>query len=299
MKTSLWFASLLLGCGVPDTHGGGPMPPPPDVDELRFAIVGDTRPPTVDDTASYPTAVITRIWQAVEAESPHPAFAIATGDYQFASPRGGEVRSQLALYQRARAAYAGSLYPALGNHECTGATRSNCGPGNVDGVTANYQAFVDVMLRPIGVDRPYYVVRTSARDASWTAKLVVIACNAWSDAQARWLDGALAEPTTYTFVVRHESELAVASAPCPASSALIAQHPLTLLVVGHTHTYAHYPRDHEIIVGNGGAPLTSSKNFGYVIVARDAGGALTVTAKDYLTGVAMDSFTIDASGAGR
>ncbi len=56
--------------------------------------------------------------------------------------------------------------------------------------------------------------------------------------------------------------------PCAAIQTIIDQHDLTLLIVGHTHEYHHDPRNREIIVGNGGAPLTSGVNYGYVIVAR-------------------------------
>jgi hypothetical protein len=70
-----------------------------------------------------------------------------------------------------------------------------------------------------------------------------------------------------------------------------------MLIVGHTHEYAHYANDKEIIVGNGGAPLTSGVNYGYVIVARNASGTLTVTAYDYTTHAVLDTFSIQASGA--
>src|SRR5580693_3235363 len=40
------------------------------VPRLIFACVGDTRPPTEDDTASYPVEVITRIYEDIEALSP-------------------------------------------------------------------------------------------------------------------------------------------------------------------------------------------------------------------------------------
>ncbi len=264
--------------------------------ELRFAIVGDTRPPSPDDTTNYPTAIITKIWQDVEAVRPHPQFAVSTGDYMFANTNGAQQDPQLALYMTARAAFSGPQYPALGNHECTGATASNCVAGN-NGTTRNLTAFIHTMLEPIGVTSPYYVEAFSAADASWTSKVVVVACNAWDAAQATWLDGALAEPTTYTFVVRHEGVAVLSQTPCEASQPIIDAHPRTLLIVGHTHEYKHDEFDREIIVGNGGAPLTSGVNYGYVIVARDPTGTLTVTAYDYLSNVVLDRFTIQADGA--
>jgi predicted phosphodiesterase len=266
--------------------------------ELKFAVVGDTRPSSNDDTAGYPTAIITKIWQDVAAESPQ--FAISSGDYMFASANGSQGQPQLAKYMAARGAFSGLLYPALGNHECTGGTASNCGPGSQDGLTKNYSAFISTMLAPIGVSKPYYVEHFSAADQSWTAKFVFVACNAWSPTQSSWLSTALAESTTYTFVVRHESVDALSTTPtppCGASQAIINAHPLTLLIVGHTHTYRHYASDKEIIVGNGGAPLTTGMNYGFVIVSRNASGTLTVTAYDYMTHAVLDTFTIQASGA--
>ncbi len=101
---------------------------------LTFAIVGDTRPATIDDTSNYPSTIITKIYEDIEAASPRPAFVIGTGDYQYASTTGSEQQPQLAKYMTARAAFSGPFYPAMGNHECTGYTDSNCGTGNPDGI---------------------------------------------------------------------------------------------------------------------------------------------------------------------
>ena len=267
------------------------------VSDLVFAVVGDTRPALEDDTANYPSAIITKIYQDVEAETPKPKFAVSTGDYQFTSPSGTQQSAQLAKYMAARAAFSGPLYPAMGNHECTGATDSNCGAGSKDGITRNMTDFETAMLAPIGINTPYYVEDITAADASWTAKFVVVACNAWNPTQAAWLETQLARPTTYTFVVRHESTSAVSQTPCPASQTTINAHPLTLLIVGHTHEYRRQASSKEIIVGNGGAPLTSGINYGYVIVSRNANGTLTVTAYDYMTHAVLDTFMIQASGA--
>jgi hypothetical protein len=197
----------------------------------------------------------------------------------------------------ARAAFTGLQYPAMGNHECTGATDSNCGQGATDGITPNMTDFIDTMLHPLGVTTPYYDEHFAAADNSWTAKLVVVACNAWNTTQATWLTTALSASTTYTFVVRHEGVADMSQTPCSQSQTIIDAHPLTLLIVGHTHTYHHYATDHEAVVGNGGAPLTTGTNYGYVIVSRNASGTLTVTAYDYQSHAVLDTFTIQASGA--
>jgi hypothetical protein len=191
-------APFCAGTGGSVTAGGGTL------DCLSFAIVGDTRPPSIDDTAQYPSAIIGKIWQDVEAESPRPAFAITTGDYIFARANGNEANPQLDLYLHAQAAFSNPSFHAMGNHECTGATTSNCGTGNTNGLTKNYSAFLAKFLQPMGIVKPYYSVNMQGTNGAWTAKLVVIAANAWDSAQSAWLDQVLSHPTTYTFVVRHE-----------------------------------------------------------------------------------------------
>ena len=264
---------------------------------LTFAIVGDTRPASIDDTTNYPTSIITKIYQDIEAASPKPSFVIGTGDYQYASTTGTAQAAQISKYMTARAAYSGPFYPAMGNHECTGYTDSNCGTGNTDGVTKNMTAFVGTMLSPISEANPYYVENVAASDDSWTAKLVFIACNAWTSAQSTWLTQQLAVATTYTFVIRHESVADMSGTACAASQTIVDAHPLTLLIVGHTHEYSHVASDKEIINGLGGAPLTSGTNYGYTIVNRNSDGTLTVTTYDYSSQAVLDTFKIQASGA--
>jgi hypothetical protein len=232
----------------------------------------------------------------VEAEQPHPPFAVTTGDYMFASVDHTEHGPQLDLYLGARAAYTGLSYPAMGNHECTGYTASNCGPNTTDGVPPNYTVFLDKMVSPIMEGRPFFIERFAATDGSWTAKLVFVAANAWDAGQAEWLDNVLSEPTTYTFVVRHEPSQSSTAPGVGPSDQIIITHPYTMLITGHTHTYKHIPAYRTIIVGNGGAPLTSDTNYGYAIVARQADGNLAVTAYDYMTHATMDSFVVTPGG---
>src|SRR5438552_8970131 len=122
-------------------------------------------------------------------------YAITTGDYMFATPGHGRVAPQLDLYLDARAEFSGWVFPALGNHECTGRTASNCGIGNPDGNTENYQAFLTRLIQPIGSTLPYYAVHLHAMDGSWTAKFVFVAANAWSQDHSTWLDGELGNAT--------------------------------------------------------------------------------------------------------
>jgi hypothetical protein len=265
------------------------------LDTLSFVVVGDTRPPITDDTGGYPTAIITKIWQDVAATSPLPAFGVGTGDYMFALDQASQ---QLALYNTARTGYTAAFFPAMGNHECSwlGLTTSNCGAGNASGATANYTTFISTMLAPYGVSNPYYTVDVSATDGSWTAKLVFIAANAWDSTQATWLDAELAKPTTYTFVVRHEGVASNTAPGVTPSEAILANHPWTLKIVGHIHTYQYSQTDREVIVGNGGAPLGGAVNYGYVIARQRADGAIAFTSYDYMTNAVVDTFAVKADG---
>ena len=262
---------------------------------FRFAIVGDTRPAGINGTSSYPTAIITKIWGDIENESPRPDFAVSSGDYMFASTTGSEQNPQLDLYLGARAQFTNPVYAALGNHECTGATTSNCGSGTTDGVTKNFSAFMTRMAS--GHSDPWYSVSFADPNGAWTAKVVLVAANAWTSAQATWLDQTLSQPTTYTFVVRHESNSASTAPGVSPSRTIIDSHPYTLLIVGHAHTYQHVPSDREVIVGNGGAPLVSGTNYGYGIVDRRTDGTIQFTEYDYSSHAVMDQFAVHADGS--
>ncbi len=280
-------------------------PPEPDAsttlaNTFRFAIVGDTRPANEDDVAAYPTAVITKIWDDVQALSPPADFAVSTGDYQFSNPfahgTASTVTRQFDLYLAARSHFTKAVYAALGNHECTGATASNCGPGKVNGVTPNYTQFMTRMVNPQGFTQPYFTVSFQAADRNWTSKIVVIAANAWDSTQSAWLDAQLAMPTTYTFVIRHEDRSATSAPGVTPSETIIGKHPFTLKIVGHTHTYRHYATENEVVCGNGGAPLTSGMNYGFAVVERLASGELQLTEYDYQTKAVIDQFRIHADG---
>jgi hypothetical protein len=263
----------------------------PAAPRLLFAVVGDTRPPQVDATASYPTDVIDQIYADLEALVPRPSFVVSTGDYMFASDGSGQAPAQLELYLRARARYGGPLFPAMGNHECTGATDSNCGPGATDGITEPYAAFLENLIKPLGIDRPFYVVAAASAGGAWTAKVVVIAANAWSTEQAEWLDGVLSAGTTYTVVVRHEPAATTTAPGVAPSEAILARHPYTLSIVGHTHTYERSrgaPR--EVVIGNGGAPLSGKKPYGFALISQRDDGALEVNVIDSQTGERDEAF---------
>lgn len=260
--------------------------------ELSFAVAGDTRPPYTDDVSGYPTPIITKIYRDIEAMNPRPPFVVSTGDYQFSSTRSNSTASQqIALYMQARAQYSGAWFPAMGNHECTGADDSNCGPGNTDGITSNYTAFLTGMLGPIQKTVPYYSIAVNATDGSWTSKFVFTAANAWDITQQSWLTATMAQKTTYTFVIRHEPSTSNGNpAGVAAIDAVLGQYPYTLLLVGHSHTYGH-PYRQVVLFGNGGAPLSGSlTSYGFGTFTRRADGAIVADEVDYMTGATDSSF---------
>jgi hypothetical protein len=239
------------------------------------------RPAEPDDTANYPTAIITSLFQQIAAQS--PSFVVGTGDYMFAS-NSTAVDGQVPLLLAAETAFSGPIYHALGNHECTGATASNCPNGNE---TSNMRAFVSKLLPP-NIQSPYYRIDFDTRFGK--AKLVVIAANAWSDAQASWLDAQLADPTAYTFVVRHEAATIKETTGAAASEAIVAKYPLTLELLGHTHQYRKID-DRHVISGNAGAPL-SFGHYGFLLIDLLTNGNLSVSEIDQATGNASDTFTV-------
>lgn len=68
----------------------------------------------IDDTAGYPSDVVSRLFGDVQGLNPRPSFVVSTGDYLFASqPRAGEptqASPQLDIYLQARASFAGPLF---------------------------------------------------------------------------------------------------------------------------------------------------------------------------------------------
>jgi hypothetical protein len=282
--------------------GGGRVP------SLDFAVIGDSRPPLPDDVAHYPVQVISQIYREIDALSPRPQFVVSTGDYMFADASVPLAKSlaprQADIYYQASRAFHGPLFLALGNHECGNHVSSNCCPDCADGVTPNYQAFLALLGR-LGLphDEPYYTVHFASSDPSrpWTAKFVLLAPNAWDAAQARWLEHALAEPTTYTFVVRHEPDYDDdACVGCAPSDAIIKRFPYTLLLTGHEHTFRVVRASHEIVLGLGGAPLsTPADRPGYVVCTQRPDGAISCQEHDMGSGspgYADSSLTVTPDG---
>ena len=285
---AILLLGALVGCTptapLPDMPDAGCTPTAADsAGTFRFAVFGDVRPQQPNDTANYPQAVVTGLFQQIAAQSPQ--LVVGTGDYMFASSTNSTaVDAQLAMLLAAEQGFAGPVYHALGNHECTGATASNCPNGNE---TANVRAFMSKLV-PAGTTTPYY--RVDVDTGMGKAKLVFIAANAWSPAQATWLEQQLADPTKYTFVVRHEDASVTDTAGAGASEQIVQKHPLTLELLGHWHRYEKLDERH-VVSGNGGAPL-SFGHYGFVLVDLLANGNLSVSEIDQATGAVGDTFTL-------
>jgi hypothetical protein len=287
-------------------NNGGSVP------SLYFAIIGDTRPGNDNECGSYPTSIITKIYQDMEALNPKPQFILTTGDYQYCDPgancSSGDTSSVCSTYnigQYATAAAAwtgGPIFSAMGNHECNGYTDSqlDLSTGECDGVAStNYSDWFAKFVQPLGKTLPYYTIPINATDGSWTSKFIIVACNAWDSTQQSWLQSQLATSTTYTFLVRHEDPTATTGPCVSAMDSMLASATYTALIVGHVHQYCsgslssatscEYPfsSPKAFVVGNGGA-VTS--NDGYVTV-QQSGSSFTVTDFDYSTNAQVAGFT--------
>lgn len=257
---------------------------------LTFAVFGDARPPNQNDTTGYPSEIVNAIFASAQSKSAQ--FMIGTGDYMFAT-QASAVDAQIPLLQKAESAFHQPIYLGMGNHECNGYTDSNCPNLNE---TPNVQGFVKKLL-PAGVSLPYY--RVDVTTPLGKAKFLFIAANAWSSAQGSWLKTQLADPTTYTFAIRHEPTTDNQAPGVSPSEALLDAAPYTIEFLGHTHEYRRVDTTH-VISGNGGAPLSSSygsgSGYGYLLVQQQSSGDISVTEIDEMTGSPTDTWMVTAKG---
>ncbi len=296
MRFTWSLAIVLAACnagsgalqGGPDGGAGGDAGGNPNAPAMVFGVFGDCRPGNPNDTTNYPTQVATDIFTQLQAKGAQ--FAVGTGDYMFADS-GDVVDAQVALQLQAQLAFKGPVYRAMGNHECTGATASNCPNGNE---TANVRGFMTRLLPANLTQTPYY--RVDVETPHGTAKFVFVAGNAWSTAQQDWLAKQLADPTAYTIIVRHVPPSTTAPG-VDESEALIKGAPYTIELLGHFHEYKRLDAQH-VISGNGGAPARAGEiaGFGYLLVEQQPNGNLSATEFDQTTGNAIDTWMITPDG---
>jgi hypothetical protein len=256
---------------------------------MNFAVFGDCRPPNLEGTNNYPSQIIGGVFSL--AQSNGAQFVVGTGDYMFTNTQQG-ASAQVQLFLQAKANFTnGPTYLAMGNHECSGYVSSNCPNLNE---TPNVQTYMS-QLAPSGVTTPYF--RVDVPTPLGKAKLVFVAANAWDSNQQSWLQTQLADPTTYTFVVRHEPSADTQAPGVSPSEALVKQYPLTLELLGHTHEYRRVDTTH-VISGNAGAPLQSGSgsNYGLLLIQQQSNGNITVNEIEEASGNTVDSWTVTPAG---
>jgi hypothetical protein len=296
MRLAWSLAFLLAACnagngalqGGPDGGAGGDAGGNPNAQPMVFGVFGDCRPGNPNDTMNYPTQVATDIFTQLQAKGAQ--FAIGTGDYMFAD-YATAVDAQVGLQLQAQQAFKGPVYRTMGNHECTGATASNCPNGNE---TPNVRGFMTRLLPANLTTTPYY--RVDVETPHGTAKFLFVAGNAWSSAQQDWLGKQLADATAYTIIVRHVPPSTTAPG-VTESETLIHAAPYTIELLGHFHEYKRLDAQH-VISGNGGAPSRAGEvaGFGYLLVEQQANGNLSATEFDQTTGNAIDTWMITPDG---
>jgi hypothetical protein len=183
------------------------------------------------------------------------------------------------MFLGAEASFHNHVFHAMGNHECTGVVASNCPLGNE---SPNVIAYISRLASSYG-GRPYFdwVVHTRLGDAHFIAT----APNAWSSAQQTWLQSALAQSATYTFIAEHESPNASGPpAGCATIESMIAARAggITLRLYGHTHEYEHLSAYNAVVDGNAGAPFdglsVAGQYYGFGIVDQRSDGNIVFTA---------------------
>ncbi len=219
---------------------------------------------------------------------------VSTGDYMYASTSpvtSGSAATQAQDYVTAAAAWTGTFFPGMGNHECDGFVADNC---TSTSQYPNISAFTQTILKNAGQSNPYYSIPINSTTGDWTAKLIVVACNYWSTTQQSWLTTQLATSTTYTVLVRHENADATSTPPCfPTVPNLMASAKYDLSIVGHVHDFSATSSSKEVVVGHGGAPLTAaySGTYGFVTVEQLSTG-WQIKNYDYSTALPVTTVTI-------
>jgi hypothetical protein len=222
------------------------------------------------------------------AQSLGAQLMIGTGDYMNALTTGA-VDAQLQLLHKAEATFGGPVYHALGNHECLITVTSNCPNANE---SAPMNGFMGQLV-PSGTTTPYY--RFDVPTPHGKAKFLMVAGNAWSDPQSAWLKINLADPTTYTFLVRHVPTGTTAPG-VTESDALVGAAAITMTFFGHVHEYQRIDVSH-VIAGNAGAPLAATSGYyGMLLVEQQPDGNLSLTEHDVTTGMPTDTWKVTPAG---
>lgn len=308
-RSCLSSADLVDPCGAGRDGGVGALPGTPDpgafpagtvgadggsVERLWFATTGDTRPALCNDTAAYPKEAIAQI--AAAMKSLRVQFALDLGDHMYVcSDQGGlspaqldaTARAQMGLYQEAVAQGPSTWWMTMGNHECDAAynQRLPCSAGGAH--DPNFAAYLAALRRP----QPYYFA--DVRTALGLARFVVVADDAWDDAQSAWLSSALTEADAkakYTIVARHHPVTGTRTGPAEILS-ILKQHRYSLVLTAHNHDYEHDTEawgGRSAVVGLGGA----GGLWGFATVSQEPDGTLQVVRRDANGNPLGDSWSV-------
>ncbi|HZX94486.1 MAG TPA: metallophosphoesterase [Myxococcales bacterium] len=289
-------ADVVDPCGVEADGGTGAMPGTPDpgdvprgfvgfdggvVERLWFATTGDTRPARCNETEAYPKAAMGQI--AAAMKELRVQFAVDLGDHMYVCADQGDLtdaqldaaaREQMALYLRAIAQGPSTWWMTMGNHECGAAFLGGaCAAGGAH--DANFAAYMAALRRP----SPYYA--TDVQTAQGLARFVIMADDAWSDAQAAWLSSALADAdrrARYTFVVRHHPVQGPRTGRAEIVS-ILRRHRYSMILTAHDHDYHRDVatwQGRSVVVGLGGA----GGRWGFGTVLQNPSGSLTFVRRD-------------------
>jgi hypothetical protein len=266
------------------------------VDRLYFAVHGDTRPPSIGDTASYPTTIINSIYNREKARNVE--FALDLGDHMF-SDTSTAAKAQMALYMTSTKILPKVTFMTEGNHDCA-SSDVICTSGSTQ---PNYQAYMSA-LAPISAT-PYYTfdIMTNAGLATF----VIVADNSWDSTQSAWLTATLTKADTaakYTIVARHHpiGDNTDLTTTLPEENTIIRSHKYTLFLTGHTHEYVRDtfddPSGRTLRIGNGGAPLETMPGkyalvfYGYGIIEQGVDNRLYFTGYDEATDSPQVSWSV-------
>ena len=236
--------------------------------------------------------IIDAIFTDVAALSPMPSFVVSTGDYQFASTTGSRAGAAARPLRRGRGAkYPGALFPAMGNHECTGADRLEL---RYRQRGRHHHELHDVPVEAPRAHRPDLAVlrHQHQRLRRLVDREVRLHRRERLGRRARRRGStrrsASPRPTRSSFATRRPTRPRRRGSP--RREAIIAKHPYTLEHRRATRTRTGTSRPKEVLFGNGGAPLSGSGNYGYGIFSQQSDGTIAVDAIDYATGLADGTF---------
>jgi hypothetical protein len=261
------------------------------VARLHFGITGDTRPARCG--SAYPQAIIDNIFTQLAQKGVD--FVVDQGDHIFncgfgeGSLAGAE--GQMARYVAAAKLVGRTVFMTMGNHECTGSGTALC---NIFmyGSNPNYTAFMDA-LRPVA-DKPYY--RFDVTTQTGLAAFIIIADDVWDAAEEAWLEAQLTDAdqkAKYVFVSKHHPDRNTDHPEFQQIYNQVRRHHYTLFLTGHSHLYRRQSNDpRALVIGTGGAPLSSGSFWGYGTVTQGADDRITVTIYDQSTGMVRDNFTV-------